>query len=281
MNKKILTGLCLVFLLMLLAAPLGMPASAAPEVQLTVFPTPTPGADGRILYTVQPNDTLWRISAITGVSIDELRALNNLAPDEGLREGQILLIGMAGPSAITPTAGPTATPGQQLPSPTPHSGTGDLCVLLYLDVNGDALRQETEPSIPGGAVSISNRSGTVSETADTPSGGISDAFDPEPEELGYTCFEALAEDEYNITAAVPEGYNATTVLNRTLRLNPGDQTFMTFGAQENAETAAQSAIIPETPGRSPVLGIAGGLLLLGGLGLGIYAFVLRRTATKL
>jgi hypothetical protein len=71
MNKKILTGLCLVFLLILLAAPLGLPALAAPVAQLTVFPTPTPGSDGRILYTVQPNDTLWRISAITGVSVEE------------------------------------------------------------------------------------------------------------------------------------------------------------------------------------------------------------------
>jgi hypothetical protein len=133
---------------------------------------------------------------------------------------------------------------------------------------------------PWRALSVNNRSGTVSQTADTPSGGISDLNEPEPEDLGYTCFEALPEGEYNVTVAVPEGYNATTVLNHPLDLKPGDQTFLTFGAQENAETAAETAIIPETPGRSPLLGIAGGLLLVGGLGLGVYAFVMRRTSSK-
>ena len=210
MNKKYLPGISLVFLFVLLAVMLSLSAlgfhsvQAAPAVQLTVFPTPTPGADGRILYTVQPNDTLWRISAITGVSIDELRALNNLAPDEALREGQVLLIGLAGPVEVTPTPGPSPTAVEQLPTPTPQSSTGDLCVLLYLDSNGDALRQETETSIPGGAISVNNRSGSVSETADTLSGGISDLVDPAPEDLGYVCFYGLSEGEYNITAAAPE-----------------------------------------------------------------------------
>ncbi len=281
MNRKILAGLCLVFLLVLLTLPLGMPALAAPAAQLTVFPTPTPGADGRILYTVQPNDTLWRISAITGVGIDELRGLNNLGTDEALREGQVLLIGLAGPVEITPTSGPSPTPEAAVPTPTPLTSTGNICVLLYLDVNGDGLRQELEASIPGGAISVSNRSGTVSLTADTPSGGISDLMFPDPEDLGYTCFEGLSAGEYNITAAAPDGYNETTDANRSLIINPGDQSFLTFGAQENVETAAEVAIIPETPGRSPVLGIAGGALLLLGIGLGIYAFVMRRTGPRL
>ncbi|HNT24413.1 MAG TPA: LysM peptidoglycan-binding domain-containing protein [Anaerolineales bacterium] len=280
MNKKILTGLGLVFLLVLLTLPLSMPALAAPAAQLTVFPTPTPGADGRILYTVQPNDTLWRISAITGIAIDELRALNNLGTDEALREGQVLLIGLAGPVEVTPTSGPSPTPEAAVPTPTPLTSTGDICVLLYLDVNGDGLRQELEVSIPGGAISVNNRSGTVSLTVDTPSGGISDKFYPEPEDLGYTCFKGLSAGEYNITAAAPDGYNETTDANRSLILNPGDQSFLTFGAQEDTETAAEVAIIPETPGRSPVLGIAGAALLLLGVGLGIYAFVMRRTGTR-
>ena len=66
----------------LLVLSFTIPALAAPKAQQTVFPTPTPGPDGRIIYIVQPGDTLWRVSAITGVPLDELRGLNNLGADE-------------------------------------------------------------------------------------------------------------------------------------------------------------------------------------------------------
>lgn len=275
MYVKRLLGIS-IFLLSLLALSIRLPIQAAPPAQLTVFPTPTPGADGRIVYIVQEGDTLWRISAITGVSLDELRRLNNLTGDT-VTPGQQLLIGMAGPAEQpTATPGPSATPGPALPTSTTGPGWGIICVLLYEDVNGDSLRQEEETSLIGGAISVNDRLGRVSETADTPSGGISDLFEPEPEDLGYTCFDQLPEGEYNVTVAIPEGYNPTTVLNRGFDLKAGDETLVAFGAQANTETIAESAIIPETPGRSPLLGIAGGLLLLVGAGLGFYAFFLRR-----
>ncbi len=276
MKKYLLFGLGLMALLFSLSLR-SSPAQAAPPAQLTLFPTPTPGADGRILYIVQAGDTLWRISAITGITIDELRALNNLGADDLVTPGQVLLIGMAGPVLVSPTPGPGTTPVIQPPTVTPLPGWGNLCILLYNDINGDALRQEEEPSLAGGAVSVGDRLGTVSLTADTLAGGFSDAWDPEPEELGYVCFRELPEGEYNITAAIPDGYNPTTSLNRGVKLSAGDETFLTFGAQANSETLAEVAIIPETPGRSPVLGILGGLLLLGGIALGVYAFFLRRS----
>lgn len=283
MNKRISSarktrslGILLVILLIASLA-LRQPVQAAPSAQLTVFPTPTPGPDGRIIYIVQPNDTLWRISAITGVSIDELRALNNLGADTPIHEGDKLLIGLAGPAEMTATPGPSPTATSSLPSPTPAPGWGSVCVLLYEDLNGDSLRQETEPSLPGGAISIGNRLGSVSLTSETPSGGISDKINPTPQDLGYTCFDKLAEGEYNVTVGIPAGYNPTTVLNRTVVLQAGFTTLMAFGAQANTETAAETAIIPQTPRKSPILGIAGGLLLLVGVGLGIYAFLLRRS----
>ncbi|MBN2149550.1 MAG: LysM peptidoglycan-binding domain-containing protein [Anaerolineales bacterium] len=275
MKKYSLAGVILIALVLVFC--LRFPVQAAPLPQLTVFPTPTPGPDGRILYIVQDGDTLWRISAITGVSIDQLRALNNLGPDDPIKPGDAMLIGLAGPVEATPTPGLPVTPEERLPTATSLPGWGNLCVLLYNDLNGDSLRQETEPSIPGGAVSVSDRLGSVSLTATTPSGGISDALEPAPEDLGYSCFNELAEGVYNITVAIPDGYNPTTVLNRSLDLNPGDQTFLAFGAQANTETIAETAIIPETPGRSPILGIAGGVILLLGIGLGVYAFILRRS----
>lgn len=273
--KRVLPGLGLI-LLILLQMSMRLPVQAAPPAQLTVFPTPTPGADGRIVYIVQEGDTLWRISAITGVSLDELRRLNNLTGDT-VTPGQQLLIGMAGPAEQpTATAGSSPTPAPVQPTSTSGPGWGIICVLLYEDKNGDSLRQEEETSLIGGAISINDRLGRVSQTVDTPSGGISDLFYPEPEDLGYTCFEQLPEGEFNISVAIPEGYNPTTVLNRTLNLKAGDETLLAFGAQTNTETAAESAIIPETPGRSPLLGIAGGVLLLVGAGLGFYAYFLHR-----
>jgi len=277
MNKRFFLGLS-VALLALLLMTTNLPAQASPVAQLTVFPTPTPGPDGKIIYIVQTGDTLWRISAITNVSIEQLRTLNKLGPDDPIKPGDKLVIGFAGPSAVEPTPGASPTPPPQLPTGSAQPGWGVLCILLYNDLNGDALRQEEEPSIPEGAISVGDRLGKVSLTADTPSGGVTDEFFPTPEELGYTCFEELPEGEYNVTVAVPEGYNPTTILNQIVNLFAGDETYLAFGAQANIETLEETAIIPESPRKSPVLGLLGGLMLLLGVGLGLYAAVLRRTA---
>lgn len=245
-----------------LFAAVSLPALAASPKQVVSIPSPTPGPDGRIIYIVQPNDTLLRISLLFGVTVDELRGLNNLTGDN-IVVGQKLLLGLGGPSEATPVPGPSPTPTPLLPTPSPQAGTGDLCILLYNDLNGDAIRQETEPSIPNGAISINNRSGSVSQTVDTASG-----LDPQ-------CFTKLPEGEYNISVAIPSGYNATTESNYTVGLRAGDQTYLDFGAQANSETLA-TAPAPTGSGRDPLLGILGGLLVFAGLGLGAYAFLWMR-----
>ena len=141
------------------------------------------------------------------------------------------------------------------------------------------MRQETEPSISGGEISVSNRSGTVSLTGETPSGGIAtNIIEPTPQERGYVCFDQLLQGEYLISVAAPEGYNRTTSLNTTLELEAGQTTQIAFGAQANSELEAQTAIIPESPRKSPIMGIVGGALLLAGIALGIYAALLRRAS---
>jgi len=82
--------------------------------------------------------------------------------------------------------------------------------------------------------------------------------------------------EYLISVAAPEGYNRTTTLNQTLRLEAGQTTLLAFGAQPNSEMEAQTAIIPESPRKSPIMGIVGGVLLATGIILGVYAALLRR-----
>lgn len=280
MNRRVIFGISL-FVILLLASSSGYRTMAAPQAQLTVFPTPTPGPDGKIIYIVQPDDTLWRISAITGVKIDTIRELNDLGVNDAIIPGDRLLIGYAGPSGVNPTTGAIPTQPALTPSPTAPPGWGVLCVLLYNDVNGDSMREETEPSIPGGEISVSNRLGTVSLTAETLSGGIAtNILNPTPQERGYTCFEQLLQGEYLVSVAAPEGYNRTTALNTTIQLEAGQTSQIAFGAQANSELEAQSAIIPETPRKSPLIGIAGGVLLLAGIALGVYAGLLRRPSGK-
>lgn len=233
-------------------------AQAAPAAQVPIY-TPTPLPDGRIIYIVKANDTLLSISLISGVSVEEIRELNNLAGDT-IFEGQELLLGLAGPPEITPTSGPTPTETPPLPTPSPKPGKGTLCILLFNDLNGDSIRQEDEPSIPDGAVSISNSSGSVSEAYTT---GTS---------LEHDCFEELPEEEYTVSVAVPEGYNSTTESSNLLVLKSGNQIYINFGAQANTETQAQDQIIPEDPNqKSPLLGIIGGLFLLAGLVVAVFA----------
>lgn len=256
-------------LLVVLLAPLvaGGPAVAAPQFQNTPFPTPTPGDDGRILYTVQPGDTCFFIAAVSEITLDELRSLNNIGTDCVLQVGQVILLGLAGPAQ--PTEGPeaTAAPSEATPSPTPGISTGSICVLLYNDLNGDGIRQATEVGLGGGAVSVTERNGLFSgneETVDSP------ADLPVP-----ACFDEIPAGNYNITVAIPDDYNPTTAINLGLELQPGDTTQINFGAQQSGAAIAAQAP-PEEGGRSPLLGILGIGLLVLGAGLGLYSIRLAR-----
>ena len=227
-------------------------ADAAPENQVPIY-TRTPGPDGQIIWVVKANDTLLSISIISGIPVEEIISMNNLTT-ETIFEGQQLVLGLGGPAEETPTPGPTPTPTEPLPTFTPQPGFGTLCIILFDDRDGDSIRQEIEESIPNGAISLADRSGAVSESTTTGSG------------LDYQCFEDLPEGDYMISVAIPEGYNPTTESDFEIGLNAGDETFINFGAQANAETLAQEQIVPAPEGgRSPILGIIGIIFLVGGV----------------
>jgi len=241
-----------------LAVGWNKPVLAAPDNQIPIY-TPTPGPDGRIVWVVKANDTLLSISVISGLSVEEIKALNNLTSDT-IFEGQQIVLGLGGPEEATSTPGPTPTSTPPLPTPTPKPGFGNICIILFNDLNGDSIRQEQEASIPEGAISISEKSGSVSETTPTGVG------------LDSQCFDNLPEGFYTISIAVPEGYNATTETSYELELNPGDETYINFGAQATAETLAESQVVPAPEGgRSPILGILGGLFLVAGIVVAVFA----------
>jgi hypothetical protein len=255
-------GLFIFFILLLRMA---FSAQASPEGQVLQYATPTPGPDGRIIYIVQAGDNCMRISLLTGISYEELRQLNRLNETCDIREGQELLIGFGGPSAGSPTPGPSPTPTQVLPTPTLVSGgMAQICVLLYDDVNGDGKRQETEPPIPGGAVSVTNLQGGYSQTLNT--------LPPNPDvDFQGICFTDAPQGEYTVSVGIPDGYNATTALSYDLKgVNKalaGGTVYLPFGAQPGSVTVVD----PVAQSRSPMIAIVGALMLVVAGGLFWYA----------
>jgi hypothetical protein len=237
------------------------------------FVTATPLPDGRILYTVVAGDSCLQVSLLHAITVGQLRQYNTRLDENcTLTVGQQLVVGVvsqvatAGPSPVLPT--PTATV-------TPVSGTTEVCVLLFDDMNGDALRQETELGIEGGAVSLTNLNGSYSQTQNT-----SSAVDPDTAEPVRSCFVDVPSGEYNVSMAVPDTYNPTMLLSYTLTVKAGDRASVDFGAQSKTITASEPQN-QQTDNRSSLLGIFGFLLLLGGAGLGYYAYRSGQPKSKL
>ncbi|MBE0698239.1 MAG: hypothetical protein IH586_15075, partial [Anaerolineaceae bacterium] len=133
----------------------------------------------------------------------------------------------------------------------------------------DATREDNELPLAGGAVSISDRIGQISKTSNT-----TDSVDP-------VCIE-IPEGDYNISMAIPSGYNATTTLNlQSVKVQAGDMAILEFGAQvssapQQAQAQAQPAETAAPAGTGLLLAILGGLFVLMGIGLGVYVALARR-----
>jgi hypothetical protein len=254
---------------------LWLPANAAPPAQVQ-YATPTPGADGRIIYIVQPGDTCTRVTLLNGISEQTLRQLNSKLDENcTLIEGQELLIGLVETTGGTPTPGPSPTALPPTASPTPFTGTTEICVLLFEDQNGDALRQASEPAIAGGAISVTEINGEYSAAQET-------VINPDPEAYQGICFSDVPEGTYNITVGIPDNYNPTTGLTSRLDVNAGDRATVSFGSQSQDIVVDPGAEEPTVGGgRSPVLGIIGFLLLAGGGVLGYYAWRSGKPESKL
>jgi hypothetical protein len=147
-------------------------------------------------------------------------------------------------------------------TPTPVVGTGDICVLLFEDLNGNGTLDEGEPALPGGQVSV------VALTGDLVGDYTTEALDLEINPDGY-CFEELSNGDYNVSAAVPPNYNPTTGLNVPVSLNPGEIQYLQFGAQPGSAMGGANG--EPGGGRSALLGVIGLSLLAAAGGLAYYA----------
>jgi len=261
-------------LLLLAGLMMRVPASAGgaarPESQ-GGYATPTPGPDGKIVYIIQEGDTLWVIAARAGLSVEQLRALNGLAINDFIVPGKPLLLGYAGPAQPTAPAGEAPTPTTAPPSPTPVFGTATICALLFVDQNGNARLDASEPPLGGGQVSIADVSGRLAAEFSTQ---VEYTEDNLP--LSH-CIADLQTGDYNVSAAVPPDYNPTTVMSVPVRLDPGDTRYVEFAAQPSA------ALVNSGDGggaRSTALGLLGLLLLAAAGGLAVYATRLGRKSPR-
>jgi len=227
--------------------------------------TPTAEANGNVYYVVKSGDTCDTISLLNNVPLETLRSLNQLDLDKCrfLQIGQKLLLTTVPTPVIT--IGPSPTPTSMLPTPEPIKGFGTICVFLYNDVNGNAMAEPsevTDTGLAGGAISVASVAGDYSKTGTTIGTG-------KP-----VCFTDAPEGEYNISIAIPDGYNATSAQNHTIQLKRGDTSTVNFSAQ------ASSSLKADNGGQgsgSALLAVVGGVFILGAIGLGLYVrFFLRK-----
>jgi hypothetical protein len=253
-----------VFLAVLGLTWLSLGAQAAPPAQ--TYSTSTPNPDGKIIYVVQAGDNCGKISLLTGVAVNDIIALNKLDQACTIIAGQQLIIGFGGPAYYTATAGPSPTATIVVPTATPIAGgNGVVCFLMFNDLNGDGLRQTAELGVAGGAVSLTSISGLYSQQTMTVS-----LIDPDTTDPMRVCLENVPMGDYTVSAAVPEGYNPTTLFTYALTVVPGDISDVSFGVQlksAGADTGSGSS----GAGPSPLLGVGGAMFILGGIGLAFFA----------
>jgi LysM domain len=242
--------------------------------------TPTPGPDGKIVYTVQQNDSCLSIALKNGISGDQIASLNKLKtsecePGATLEPGRQLVLAVV---VVLPT--PTITNTPSGPTPTPFNGNGKACFILFHDVNENGIQDAGESSLASGTVGVvlpgqdkppytyftipeSGKPATATTTADG-----------QP-----TCIDGLPEGDYILTATLPEGYQATTNLIFPSAIHAGQTLLARFGAvppnsppppHQNGSKGGSSAL--------PL--IFGGILVVLGAGMGVYLLMVRRINRK-
>src|SRR5258706_13750517 len=101
----IISFLFLIILMIGVARPMNG-VNAAPPAQ--GFVTATPGADGRILYTVIAGDSCSSVAFKHGITVQQLRQYNTRLDEScTLSIGQIMVVGLIQPAG--PTTRPSAT----------------------------------------------------------------------------------------------------------------------------------------------------------------------------
>ena len=142
----------------------GLTSTSLSIGQILNIPTPTVSPSGNT-YTVASGDSLWSIANKFGVSVNELKNLNNLTSDV-LSIGQTLIIPVTEPQAPTGTITYTVVSGDSLWTIANKFGVtvDELKNLNNLTTNTLSIGQTliipvTEPQIPTGTTTYTVASG--------------------------------------------------------------------------------------------------------------------------
>lgn len=226
-------------------APGGSPPkpTTAPVAAQPVKPA-QPQADGSIVYTVQPGDTLFAIALAHDTTVDNIMQLNGLS-NTILSVGQRLII--RGPT-VAPTAAPPPTAAAPPTAPpTPAPPTGQICIQAYNDRDGNGQPGGVgEDLLPGVVFALSTAQGALKNyTTD----GANEPY----------CFTDLLPDTYTVKILPPTGYSATTPEVWSLGVAGGQIVDVNFGARRGG------ALPTITPTSQPASsGDSGSLLVNAG-----------------
>lgn len=258
-----------------------VPPTNPPPRALPAFVMPTAQADGSVVYIVQPGDSLWRIAANTGQTIDQIKAMNGLTANV-IAPGQRLIIGQGATATPAPTIAPTVdanapTPTSAAPAaPQPtqvaaaSTGASEICVLLYNDTNGNGELDSNEGAIAGGQLTI----------LDANTGAPVQAYTTVAADANGHCFKNLPVGTYTVAATAPAGYNPTTATTTAQEAKAGEHYKMNFGAQpgSNASSGGKSNGLGAMfgAGKSALFGALGVVLLLMAAGVAGFLIIRRR-----
>lgn len=297
----------------------GQPAQGAVSAVAAVVTAQGAQEDGSIVHTVQSGDTLAGIAVAYNITIPELLQLNNLTAEQArlIYPGQKLIVRAAEEGAGEAEPAESATEEQpagegetsdgsaeaQPPAETGEkpieeydaapiveasvpmlrladtSATGQVCALLFDDVNPNRLRESGEALLAGGEIVL------------TQGGGQIGAHTTDGQNEPY-CFGALTPGNYELLLTSPANYGPTTPSTYSLIVRAGQTVDVVFGAAQGFNPP-QPALTQggnlfaepttETEARQPleqimqysgyiVLGLAG-VVLLGGI---VLSLLLRR-----
>lgn len=231
----------------------GTGSGAAPAAPAYVpGPTPTPNAEGLILVTVQPGDTMWALAARANLTLDEFLALNPpLTRDSFINVGEQYIIGKVDPPAAEPTPEPKATAAETAtensgdstgetaaeatpaptaePSPEPTAAPvgATVCLRAFDDTNRDGVLNEGEGLKAAVAFTIADGDAVISNYV---TDGASEPY----------CIEGLPAGTYRISRSLAANEMASNAPDWALALTDGANFSLDFGSYVD-ETAAQAA----------------------------------------
>lgn len=128
----------------------------------------------------------------------------------------------------------SASTGGVLPASDPAVQTGQICAVMFDDVNRNRIQDADETLLSDGSIILVRGSQAVAEYT-------TDGSEP-------YCFDELAAGNYIASLAAPEGYGLTTPDQLLLRVSPGAAVALAVGAAQGVE----APVIPADTGETPV-----------------------------